>query len=149
MNYNPKNVIVGVIFIGLALTFGISAMRLQLVTAGQMGPGYFPLLLSVALLVLGIGVLLVGLRKPGEWPGGTNVRGLVLVMVAVVVFALGVRPLGLVPTVAASSFLFSLAGREFHPVSAMVASVTLALGSWALFIIGLRMPWSPFGTLFS
>lgn len=149
MSRNPKNVIVGLIFIGLALTFGIGALRLNLGSAGQMGPGYFPLLLSVALLVLGVCVLVVGMRKAGEWPGGTNVRGLVLVLVAVAVFAFGVRPLGLVPTVAASSFLFSLAGREFHPVAALVASVTLALGSWALFIIGLRMPWSPFGTLFS
>ena len=145
---SPKNFIVGLVFIALALLFGISASRLALGTPGQMGPGYFPLMLSVALGVIGIAVLVIGLRKPGERPSGTNLRGIVLVTAAVVVFALAIRPLGLVTAVIASSMLFSLAGREFRPVSAIVASLVLAFGSWAVFIFGLRMPWTPFGTLF-
>jgi putative tricarboxylic transport membrane protein len=146
---SPKNFMVGLIFTGLALLFGISSMRLNLGTAGQMGPGYFPLTLSIALGLLGLAVLVLGFRKPGEAPGGTNVRGVILVMAAVAVFAFGVRPLGLVPTVMISSFLFSSAGRGFHPVSAVLAALVLSLGSWAIFVIGLRMPWAPFGTLFS
>ena len=114
-----------------------------------MGPGYFPLMLSIALGVLGIAVTLIGLRKPGERPERANVRGIILVTLAVVVFALSVRPLGLVPAVIASSLLFSFAGREFRPLSAVIAALVLAFGSWAIFIIGLRMPWAPFGTLFS
>ena len=146
---SPKNFMVGLVFVGLSLLFGISAARLALGTAGQMGPGYFPLVLSIALGLLGLAVLVIGLRKPGERPEGTNVRGIILVMAAVAVFAFGVRPLGLVPTVAASSLLFSLAGRQFRPLSSVVAALVLALGSWAVFIIGLRMPWAPFGSLFS
>ncbi len=145
---SPKNFIVGLVFVSLALLFGISASRLALGTPGQMGPGYFPLMLSITLGVLGVAVLVIGLRKPGERPGGTNIRGTVLVTAAVVVFALAVRPLGLVPAVIASSMLFSLAGRQFRPVSAIVASLVLAAGSWAVFIVGLRMPWTAFGTLF-
>ena len=146
---SPKNFMVGLVFVGLSLLFGISAARLALGTAGQMGPGYFPLVLSIALGLLGLAVLVIGLRKPGDRPEGTNVRGIILVMAAVAVFAFGVRPLGLVPTVAASSLLFSLAGRQFRPLSSVVAALVLALGSWAVFIIGLRMPWAPFGSLFS
>jgi putative tricarboxylic transport membrane protein len=145
----PRNFIVGLIFIGLALLFGISSLRLNLGTAGQMGPGYFPLVLSIALLLLGIAVVTIGLRKDGERPEGTNVRGVILVAIAVIVFAMGIRPIGLVPTVIASSLLFSLASREFRPLSSVVAALVLALGSWAVFIIGLRMPWAPFGSLFS
>lgn len=145
---SPKNFIVGLVFIGLALLFGFSASRLALGTPGQMGPGYFPLMLSIALGVLGIAVLIIGLRKQGERPTGTNIRGTILVTAAVIVFALAVRPLGLVPAVIASSMLFSLAGHEFRPVSAIVASLVLALGSWLVFIVGLRMPWTPFGSLF-
>lgn len=146
---SPKNFIVGLIFIALSLLFGISASGLQLGNARQMGPGYFPLMLSIALGILGVIVTIIGLRKEGDRPSGTNIRGTILVTLAVVVFALGVRPIGLVPTVLASSLLFSLAGHEFRPVSAVVASLVLALGSWAVFIVGLRMPWTPFGSLFS
>lgn len=146
---SPKNFIVGLIFLGLSLLFGISASGLQLGNARQMGPGYFPLMLSIALGILGVIVTIIGLRKEGDRPSGTNIRGTILVTLAVVVFALGVRPIGLVPTVLASSLLFSLAGHEFRPVSAVVASLVLALGSWAVFIVGLRMPWTPFGSLFS
>lgn len=146
---SPKNFIVGLIFIGLSLLFGISASGLQMGTPGRMGPGYFPLMLSIALGLLGIVVLIVGLRKDGDRPTGANIRGTILVTAAVVVFALAIRPLGLIPTVIASSLLFSLAGHEFRPVSAIVASLVLALGSWAVFIVGLRMPWTPFGSLFS
>jgi hypothetical protein len=146
---SPRNFIVGLIFLCLAMLFGISALRLNLGTAGKMGPGYFPLVLAIALGLLGLVVLIEGLRKPGERPEGTNIRGVILVGLSVAVFAFGVRPLGLVPTVAAASLLFSLAGHEFRPVSATIAALVLALGSWAVFIIGLRMPWAPFGSIFS
>jgi hypothetical protein len=146
---SPKNFAVGAIFIGLAAVFAISAMSLNIGTAGRMGPGYFPLMLAAALALLGLVLVVVGLRVPGDMPGRANVRAIVLVGLAVAVFAFGVRPLGLVPTVFASSFLFSLAGREFSLVSATVAALVLALGSWVLFVLGLRMHWAAFGTIFS
>jgi hypothetical protein len=145
----PKNVFVGIALIALALLFGVSSLSLNLGNAGRMGPGYFPLMLAVTLGLLGTAILAIGLFRTSEWPGALNIRGMVLVGFGVVVFALGARPLGMVPAVFFSSLLFSLAGREFRPVSATVAGLILAFGSWALFIIGLGMPWAPFGYLFS
>jgi putative tricarboxylic transport membrane protein len=145
----PKNVFVGIALIALALLFGVSSLSLHLGSAGRMGPGYFPLMLAVTLGLLGTAILAIGLFRTSEWPGAPNIRGIVLVGLGVVVFALGADPLGMVPTVFFSSLLFSLAGREFRPVSATVAGLILAFGSWALFIIGLGMPWAPFGYLFS
>ncbi len=144
----PKNVIVGAIFIGLAALFGFSSLSLNLGTAGRMGPGYFPLMLSIALAVLGLAVLVIGFMRMEEMPRAANLRGITLVAAAVAAFALGVRPLGLVPTVFVCSLLFSLTGRDFRPLSSTVAALVLALGSWALFVMGLRMPWAAFGYLF-
>src|SRR5690606_33258528 len=98
---------------------------------------------------LGLAVLIVGMREEGEMPGGSSLRSILIVGSAVVVFAIGVRPLGLVPVVFISSLLFSLAGREFQPGPAAIAALVLTLGAWGLFIIGLRMPWAAFGWLIS
>ena len=144
-----KNVMVGVIFIALALVFGMSSLSLHLGSAGQMGAGYFPLMLAVALGLLGVVVVVLGFIKEGVRPDAANLRGILLVSMSVVVFAFGIKPLGLVPTVLFTSLLFSLAGRQFRPVSSLVAALVLALGSWVVFVIGLRMPWAPFGSLFS
>jgi len=144
----PKNVIVGAMFIGLAIVFGASSLSLQLGTAGRMGPGYFPLMLSVALGGLGLGIAAIGFLRDGDRPGGANVRALLFVGLGVACFAFTVRPIGLVPAVFLSSLLFSLADREFNAVSATFAAVVLALGSWALFVVGLRMPWPAFGYIF-
>lgn len=143
----PKYVIVGSIFAALALLFFIGSLSLNLGTAARMGPGYFPLMLSIALAVLGLAVIAIGFVQDGERPGGLNIRAMVFVGLGVCCFAFAVRPLGLVPAVGASSLLFSLAGRDFKPVSAVIAALVLALGSWGLFIIGLGMPWAPFSHL--
>lgn len=145
---SPKNFIVGLVFIALATVFGIGSSWLAIGTAGKMGPGYFPMMLSVLLGILGLVVLIMGLRRPGERLEGANIRGIILVTLAVLVFALCVRPFGLVPTVIASSLLFSLAGHEFRPISATVGALVLGFGSWGVFIVGLRMPWAAFGPIF-
>jgi putative tricarboxylic transport membrane protein len=145
----PKNVFVGLILIAIALLFGVSSLSLNLGTAGRMGPGYFPLMLAIALGLLGVAIFATGLSRASEWPDALNIRGMALVGLGVIVFAFGARPLGLVPTVFFSSLLFSLAGRDFRPISAVVAGLVLAFGCWALFIVGLTLPWAPFGYLFS
>lgn len=145
---SPRNVAVGAIFVALALLFGTSSLSLNLGTAGRMGPGYFPLMLSVALGLLGLGIAAVGFLRDGERPGSANLRALLFVALGVAFFAFAVRPLGLVPAVFAGSVLFSLAGREFSVLSAVSAALVLSLGSWALFVVGLGMPWAAFGYIF-
>lgn len=144
----PKFFFVGVILFGIALLFGLSSLSLNIGTAGRMGPGYFPLMLAIALGLLAVAIVAIGFIKDGEGPGAANIRGILMVGLGVGFFAFSVRPLGLVPAVFVSSLLFSLAGREFHAVSAATAALVLTLGSWALFIVALGMPWRAFGSLF-
>jgi hypothetical protein len=143
----PKFVIVGCIFVALALLFFTGSLSLNLGTAGRMGPGYFPLMLSVVLGALGLSVLAVGFFHDGDLPSAPNIRALIFVGLGVGFFAYAVRPLGIVPAVAVSSLLFSLAGREFKLLTAVIAALVLSLGSWALFVVGLSMPWPAFGPL--
>jgi putative tricarboxylic transport membrane protein len=109
-----------------------------------MGPGYFPFLMAVVLLVLGVGTTVEGLIRAGEPPSGTNLRGIALVTGGVMVFALAIRPLGLVPTVAITSFLFAMADRDLRNVPSAVAAIDMALASWLIFVVALGMPWRAF-----
>jgi putative tricarboxylic transport membrane protein len=143
-----KSLLAGLIFIGLALLFGASTLSLTLGTAARMGPGYFPLLLAVVLGVLGVVVSLEGFAADSEVSGSSSLRSVLLVAGSVVTFALTVESLGLVPAVALTSFLFSLADRQVKLPSAAATAVVLALFSWLLFDVALTMSWPAFGTVF-
>jgi putative tricarboxylic transport membrane protein len=144
----PKNLFAGLVFLGIAVIFGISASQLALGSAARMGPGYFPMLVSGALGLLGIVVMLEGFLREDEHPEGFSLRGIVFVAASVLAFAGAIQPLGLVPAVALTSFLLSLADRDFRLVPSLAAAVALALFSWAVFSYALSLPWPAFGYLF-
>jgi putative tricarboxylic transport membrane protein len=68
-------------------------------TAGRMGPGYFPVIVSSLLALTGIGVLVRSIYASGDALAAINWKALVLVPAAVVVFGLAVEPLGFLPGV--------------------------------------------------
>jgi putative tricarboxylic transport membrane protein len=142
-----KSVLAGLVFIGLALVFGISAASLSMGTAARMGPGYFPMLLAAVLAFLGLLVAIEGALSRDEIPDRTSFRSVALVAGSVIVFALSIESLGLVPAVAFTSFLLSAADRRVDLGSALAAAAVLALFSWAVFTVALSMPWPAFGYL--
>lgn len=143
-----SSLLAGLIFIGLALLFGASSLSLTLGTAASMGPGYFPLLLAIVLGVLGVIVALEGFLVSTDAPSRTSLRSVILVSGSVVTFALSIETLGLVPAVALTSFLLSLADKEVELRSAAVTALCLALASWLLFDVALSMSWPAFGPVF-
>jgi putative tricarboxylic transport membrane protein len=143
-----KGVLAGLIFIGLALLFGASALSLSMGTAARMGPGYFPMMLAITLALLGVLVVVEGLFSGADVPGRTNLRSVVLVAGSVVVFALSIESLGLVPAVALTSFLLSIADRHVELVSAFIVALVLAVFSWLGFTVALSMSRPAFGYLF-
>ena len=116
-----------------------------------MGPGFFPLL--VGGLLVGLGVLVVlrpdGLDAEGEPVGRLQWRGLLLVPIAVIVFGLTVRGLGLVPSLLVTVLIAALASRETRPVGAVILAIALTVLSVLIFIVALRLnlplvgPWIP------
>ena len=49
-----KDLLAGLIFIGLGLAFGYATLAYEIGSAFRMGPGYFPLVLSIILTLLGL-----------------------------------------------------------------------------------------------
>ena len=59
IRFDRANALCGAIFIGVGLFFAFQSLSLELGTALRMGPGYFPMILSGLLFLLG---LLITLR---------------------------------------------------------------------------------------
>ena len=113
------------------------------------GAGYFPLGLSVILAIFGAIVLFESLTietEGGEKIGSFAWKPLVIIVIAIAVFGILLEPIGLLITVPVLIFISSLAGDEFHWKGVTVAAIVLTIGSWAIFIWGLKLtipvlPW--------
>ncbi|MDI4665440.1 tripartite tricarboxylate transporter TctB family protein [Xanthobacter autotrophicus] len=137
---NPRDVLSGLLFLVLAALFAWQTQELPMGTTVRMGPGFFPLLLAGLLGLLGLIVLVNGLRFPGEMPSGIAWWALGVIVFSVVFFGFAVRPLGFLPALAISVFVSALASRKFHLVTATAITAAMTLFAWAVFIKGLGLP---------
>ncbi|MGA0562187.1 tripartite tricarboxylate transporter TctB family protein [Ancylobacter sp. VNQ12] len=142
---NPRNVATGLLLIAAAALFTWQGLDLPLGRAIRMGPGYFPMILSGLLAFLGLIVLITGIALPSEHDGGIHFRhwpwrALSLVTLAVVLFGLSIRPLGLGPAMGLAVFISALASQKFNLVTGLVSAGIMVAFSWAVFIKGLGLP---------
>jgi hypothetical protein len=141
-----KNLLAGVMFIAFGL-FGLWLARdLDGGSAGDMGPGYFPRLVCTVLIALGGALASLGLMSGGEAPEGWAWRPLLLVTASALAFAVLLRPLGLVATLAVTIVLASAAGTLLRPLALALLVATLIAVNVGIFVIALKMPiplWPP------
>lgn len=121
--------------VGLYLTRGYS-----MGSAGEMGPGYFPVVLGIVLGALGL--LLVGraIASGDESVGHFSIRPLLFLVVAVVAFGVMIEPLGLILSLIVTVALAAQAGRESGPFEIAILAVVLAALSVGIFHYALRLP---------
>lgn len=137
---SPKDVLAGLLFIALAALFAWQAGTLPMGSSVRMGPGYFPMVLSGLMGILGLIVLINGFRFKGEAPSGIAWRGLFFLTFASVFFGLFLRPLGFLPTLGVTVFLCALGSQKFHLVTGLAIAAVMVVFSWAVFIWGLGLP---------
>jgi putative tricarboxylic transport membrane protein len=58
-----KDLLTGLLFLTVGAIFGISSWQLSVGTSDEMGPGYFPLLISSVLVVVGMILIVKHLWK--------------------------------------------------------------------------------------
>jgi phosphate/sulfate permease len=110
-----------------------------------MGPGYFPLVLTLLLGGLGVAILLNGLRVSGEPVGAIPWRAILLIVLPVAFFGATLRGLGFVPSLAITVFASTLASREWSFGFALATTLLLVAACAGIFIFGLGLPISLFG----
>jgi hypothetical protein len=136
----PKDFWAGLMFIGFGIGFAIVAQNYQMGTAVRMGPAYFPTVLGGLLAVLGLVIFLQSLVVEGPKVPAFLFRPLILILVAIVLFGIFLKPLGLVVASAIMLFVGALGGHEFRWKEVAILSVILIAFSVLVFVKGLGLP---------
>ncbi len=146
LKFDLTDLLAGLMFIVFGLIFGLTSwFDLDMGTARRMGPGYFPLLLSGVLILLGLLIILASTRHQGEPIGAVAWRGMALILLAPVVFGVTVRGLGFGPSVFLCALIASFASVKMKPVKALILALCVALFSMAAFSYGLGLPYPRIG----
>src|SRR6188508_3380425 len=117
--FDNKNFLSGLFFIGVGGLGIYMAQDYPMGSALRMGPGYFPIVLSGVLILMGIYCLVQGLLKPEKLPGNWSVRALLILPIATIVFGLLMEHAGFIPALIALVFTSAYAGPEFKFVEVL------------------------------
>jgi hypothetical protein len=98
------------------------------------------------LLALGILIALRGVSPGDHQPGPIPWRGLLILLPTPVIFGLGIRALGLVPSIAIAAFISCFASRRATLPFALALTVGLTIFCVAVFHFALGLPIRLFGT---
>jgi len=139
-----KDVLAGLMFIGVAALGLWLSRNYPIGTALRMGTGYVPRLLCWILMGLGAIVLVQGLReadsdRPAEGGALARLWPILIVTASLVAFGLALERLGLVVAIFLLIGIGSLAARGIKPWEAAATALGLILLSWAIFIDGLGL----------
>ncbi len=132
----------GLLFVAVGLAFAWGATNYSFGTSARPGPGYFPLGLGLILAALGALTLFEAMAietEDGERIGAFAWKPLGTILIAVLLFGILLPRLGMALTIPLLVIISSLAGDEFHWRDVIINSVVLTLGSWAIFILGLKL----------
>jgi Tripartite tricarboxylate transporter TctB family len=140
--------IAGVLFIAFGLFFGLQAFNLDTGTALKMGPGYFPLLLSGILILLGLVIAFSAVNKSGDAIEAYAWRGMFFILPAPVFFGLTVRGLGFVPSIFITTIIAAMASLKMKLPAALLLAIALTIFSTLVFSYGLGLPFQRFGPWF-
>ncbi|MFX1679106.1 tripartite tricarboxylate transporter TctB family protein [Mitsuaria sp. CC2] len=129
------------VVVGVAFACG-SIINYSFGTSARPGPGYFPFGLGVLLAVLGAVVLFKALTiesEGGQPVGAFAWKPLLIVVGAIILFGFALPRLGMIITLPLLITVSSFASDEFRWRDALLSSVVLTAGSYAIFIWGLNL----------
>ena len=122
----------GAMFVAREYAFG---------TTLRMGPGYFPRVLGGLLILFGIYIMVMGLRRDEKIQSSYSLRALILLPSSLVLFWILIGHAGFIPALVALIFVSAAAGSEFKFVEVLLLTVVLTVLSVATFIWGLELPY--------
>jgi len=141
----PQDYFGGVVLMAIALFALWASSDLQGMHGFSFGAGTAPRMFGVLLLALGAAVAVTGVVIDGPELATYHWRGPLFVMLAIVAFAVSIRPLGLVVSGLASFLISALGTHETRWVETAIVGICLTIGCALLFpyVLGLPMPLFP------
>jgi Tripartite tricarboxylate transporter TctB family len=140
---NQQDFYSGLMFLVIGLVFAYGSTRYAMGSSVKPGPGVFPLMLSVALALLGGAVIFKSLTietEGGSPIGAVAWRPLLVMVAGIALFGFVLPRLGLLATVPILVILVSAAGDQFGWLGVAVASLVLTAFTWLVFVRGLHLP---------
>ena len=147
---SQKDFIAGLTLAVIGGAFALGARAYPVGTGENMGPGYFPMLLGVLLLVLSAAIVLGSFGKPDESETLAAVAWKPLLYVVGANFAFGILlgglpaiglpAMGLMPAILALVVMATLAGSAYTLRETLVLAAILAVGSWLVFVKTINLP---------
>jgi hypothetical protein len=140
---NQKEFAAGGLFVAIGVIWAIASTRLSLGQATHMGPGYFPLCMSIALVCLGLISMARSVRAMEQVRLDLERFPLVafaFLLVGIVGFGLLVRSAGLVP---ASLFVVACCCHRLwlkRPLEAVAITIGFTVVAALIFVKGLGLP---------
>lgn len=137
---NAKDFWTAVIYIAVGSVFLIVSRDYPLGSALKMGPAYFPTVLSVLLILIGMISLARAFLQQGAPIGGFTFRGLLLVTAATLLFGLIVRGAGLMIALPLLVMISAYASVKFRWIESLALAAGITLFCIVVFLKGLGVP---------
>ncbi len=125
--------------VGAAFVFG--ARSLGFGSARNMGPGFFPTMVGLVTIGLGLVILVFGLTRAAARIE-IEIRPAAVILVAVLLFAVLIANVGFLPAAFAAVLVASHADERPRLLPTLVLAAATAVAVWLLFakILGLPLP---------
>lgn len=136
----PKDFWAGLMFVAFGLGFMIVARNYAMGTAVRMGPAYFPTVLGGLLALIGLAIFVKSFVTNGPPVPRIVLRPMTFILIAIILFGVFLRPLGLIVCAAILIGLGALGGHEFKTKEVAILYVVLTIFSVAVFVKGLGLP---------
>jgi hypothetical protein len=138
---NNKDVWAGLMLIAIGAAAIFVARNYPFGTALRMGPGFFPVVLGGLLIVFGLAVLAIGLRKGESMAGSWSLRALIILPLSLILFGLLMEYAGFVPAMLVLIVGSATASTEFRFLEVLLFAAGLTALSVAVFVWALGLPY--------
>jgi len=147
---SQKDFFSGLMFMGVGAAFAWGATTYSVGTGARMGPGYFPLMLGVLMVVIGIAITFTALvveteggGKIGKWAW----KPLFFIIASNVAFGIllagiprfNIPAMGLIVAIYALVFVASMAETGWKFKTTLILATVLAIGSYLAFVMALKL----------
>jgi hypothetical protein len=137
---SPQDLGAGAVFVLIGLAGLYFGRELAFGTAARMGPGYFPILLSVLILAIGIIVAIRGLTTEGPPIEPVQLRPIAMIIAAILIFGVLIDVVGLALTALLLTVFAAYARREVKLTETILLGAGLAVFTVAVFVYLLGQP---------
>ncbi len=137
---SPQDLGAAVVFVAIGLAGAYFGKDLSFGTAGRMGPGYFPIILSWIIVAVGfvLGFTAVTVEGPPIEP--VQLRPITVIIAAILVFGLLIGAAGLAIAAVLLTVLAAYARHDAKLGEAVLLGIGLAAFTVAVFVYGLSQP---------